>query len=88
MALRDDAREIIRELAVGPERTFVFVHYYRGDISSECLPPAPKEQRPHAFLNAEEPFRRDALIELVAGRRGCQTSDLNRTPKARSAATE
>lgn len=62
---RDDAIEILQQIASSAERMFVYVHHYNGDISSEMLPPMRRERRKCETLMRGEVFRRDTLIELV-----------------------
>jgi hypothetical protein len=65
LTLRDDASEILRELAAGLDRIFLYVHQYAGDISTERLPIASKERRKINDFGAQSSFHRDSLIELT-----------------------
>ena len=65
LTLRDDANEILRELAAGLDRIFLYVHQYSGDISTEQLPIVAKERRKINDFGAQSSFRRDSLIELT-----------------------
>ena len=63
--LRDDACEILQEILAGLDRAFVYVHHYRGDISTEQLPVSSRERRKIDAFGAETQFHRDSLIELT-----------------------
>lgn len=65
LKLSDDAMEILRELAAGLDRVFLYVHQYRGDISTEPLPIVAKERRKMGAFGSQASFRRDSLIELT-----------------------
>jgi hypothetical protein len=65
LTLRDDASEILRELAAGLDRIFLYVHQYAGDISTERLPIASKARRKINDFGAQSSFHRDSLIELT-----------------------
>lgn len=63
--LRDDAGEILQEICAGCDRVFVYVHWYRGDISTEPLPVLATERRKIGSFGPKTQFRRDSLIELT-----------------------
>lgn len=65
VVLRDDATEILQEIVAGLDRVFVYVHHYRGDISTEQLPVISRERRKIEAFGAQTPFPRDSLIELT-----------------------
>ncbi len=65
LTLRDDALEILREIAAGLDRVFLYVHQYSGDISTEQLPIVAKERRKINDFGAQSSFRQDSLIELT-----------------------
>jgi hypothetical protein len=66
VALRDDASAIVRELAP----SFLYVHFYSGDIATEQLPITERVRRSLDSLgSAGEPLLRDTLIELVTQNR-------------------
>lgn len=62
IALRDDAALIIRELAP----SFIYVHFYSGDIQTEQLPIIERVRRPlDSFTSACDPVFRDTLVEII-----------------------
>lgn len=63
--LREDASEILQEIVAGFDRVFIYVHCYRGDISTEQLPVISRERRRVDAFGAQTPFGRDSLIELT-----------------------
>jgi hypothetical protein len=65
--LRADAAEIIRELAGSHTgRTFLYVHTYTGDVSSDQLPIASRSRKTlDALSSANDPLLRDELVELT-----------------------
>lgn len=63
--LREDASEIFQEIVAGRDRVFVYVHHYRGDISTEQLPVLAAERRKLDAFGPQTQFRRDSLIELI-----------------------
>ena len=65
LLFRDDATEVLQQIASHAERMFVYVHHYIGDISSERLPPIRRERRKLETLTRGETFHRDTLIEFV-----------------------
>ncbi len=65
MVFRDDATQILQQIASRADRMFVYVHHYTGDISSEQLPPIQRERRKFETLRRGETFPRDTLIEFV-----------------------
>jgi hypothetical protein len=69
IALRDDAVQIVREL--GP--SFLYIHFYSGDISTEELPILDRVRRPvDSFTLASDPVLRDTLVEIIAQSGGKQ----------------
>ena len=67
IVLRDDAAEIIRELvALDSGSSFLYVHFYGGDISTEPLPIVKRSRRtPGSLTSPTDPIMRDELIELT-----------------------
>lgn len=65
VTLRDDASEILQEIAGGLDRMFLYVHQYSGDISTERLPVVSGERRKIDAFGAQTQFRRDSLIEFT-----------------------
>lgn len=63
--LRDDASEILHEVASGLDRVFVYVHQYSGDISTERLPVVSRVRQKIDAFGTQTHFRRDSLIELT-----------------------
>jgi hypothetical protein len=68
LMLRDDASGILQEIVAGLDRAFLYVHHYRGDISTEQLPVAPRERHRIGAFGAQTQFARDSLIELTRRR--------------------
>ena len=63
---RDDAALIVRELAP----SFLYVHFYSGNISTERLPILERARRPlDSFTSASNPVLRNTSIELIAQNR-------------------
>jgi hypothetical protein len=62
IALRDDGALIIRELSP----SFLYVHFYSGDIQTEKLPIVERVRRPlDSFTSASDPVFRDTLVEII-----------------------
>lgn len=60
-----NASEIFQQIVAGLDRVFVYVHHYKGDISTEQLPVIFRQRRRVDAFGAQTPFRRDSLIELI-----------------------
>jgi hypothetical protein len=69
VALREDAVEIIQQIASSFDRVFLYIHQYRGDITSELLPALQKERRDPTALCVGKVIRRDTLMELTKRRK-------------------
>jgi hypothetical protein len=67
VVLREDAVAIIRELAtLHAGSSFLYIHFYSGDISSEQLPILSRTRRTlDSISSSAEPIMRDDLIELT-----------------------
>ena len=69
--LRYDAAEIVRELAaLHCGSSFLYVHFYSGDVSAEPLPIIGRTRMtPDSLSSHAAPILRDELIELAAPKR-------------------
>ena len=66
IVLRDDAAAVVRELAPANTPSFLYVHFYSGDVASEKLPILSlRRMALDSLSTGDDPLLRDELTQLL-----------------------